>query len=55
MVLRYCLSADTLYTLGHVVHHRCDTLVESFVVHSPYVEQVEPSYERRAGSILKLS
>ena len=42
MVLRYCLAADALYTLGHVVDHGCDTPVESFVVHSLFVEQVEP-------------
>jgi hypothetical protein len=42
MVLRYCLPADALYIPGHVVDHGSDTLVESFVVHFPYVEQVEP-------------
>jgi len=42
MVLKYCLHADTLYTPGYVVDHECDTLVKSFVVHSPFVEQVEP-------------
>jgi hypothetical protein len=40
--------------LGHVVDHGCDTSIEFFVVHSPYVEQVEPGYEGRTGSILKL-
>ena len=34
MVLRYCLPADALCTLGHVVDRGCDTPVESFVVHS---------------------
>ena len=38
MVHKYYLSADALYTLGHVVDRECDTLVESFVVHSPFVE-----------------
>ena len=38
MVLRYCLPMDTFYTLGHVVDRVCDTLVESFVVHSLFVE-----------------
>ena len=42
MVLKYCLPTDAFYTLGHVVDHRCDISVESFVVHSPFVEQVEP-------------
>ena len=38
MVLRYCLPTDAIYTLGHVVDRDCDTLVEFFVVHSPFVE-----------------
>jgi hypothetical protein len=41
MVLRYFLPADARYVPGHVVEHECDTPVESFVVHSPYVEHVE--------------
>jgi hypothetical protein len=41
MVLKYCLLVDALYTPGHVVDRECDTLVESFVVHSLFVEQVE--------------
>ena len=45
MVLRYCLPMDAFCTLGHAVDHRCDTLVESFVVHSLFVEQVEPGCE----------
>ena len=45
VVLKYCLPADSFYTLGHVVDCRCDTPVESFVVHSPFVEQVQPGYE----------
>ena len=43
MVLRYYLPADAFYTLGHVVDRGCDTPVESFVVHSPFIEQVEPA------------
>jgi hypothetical protein len=43
MVLIYCLSVDALYMPGHVVDRGCDTPVESFIVHFPYVEQVEPS------------
>jgi hypothetical protein len=42
MVLRYCLPADALYMPSHVIDRECDTPVESFVVHSPYIEQVEP-------------
>jgi type 1 fimbria pilin len=34
MVLRCYLPTNTLYILGHVVDHGCDTTVESFVVHS---------------------
>ena len=45
MVLRYCLLVDAFYTLGNVVDHRCDTPIESFVVHSPFVEQVEHGCE----------
>ena len=36
---------DALYTLSHTVDHECDTLVESFVVHSLFVEQVERGCE----------
>jgi len=42
VVLKYCLPMDALYILGHVVDRNCDTLVESFVVHSPSVEPVVP-------------
>jgi hypothetical protein len=34
VVLIRCLLVDTPYILGHVVDRGCDTLVESFVVHS---------------------
>jgi hypothetical protein len=47
MVLRYCLPADALYMLGHVVDRGCDTPDESFVVHSPCIEQVEPRLQRK--------
>jgi hypothetical protein len=36
---------NALYTLGHMVDRKCDTLFESFVVHSMFVEQVEPGCE----------
>ena len=42
VVLICCLSANALYISGHVVDRNCDTLVESFVVHSPSVEPVVP-------------
>jgi hypothetical protein len=37
VVLICYLPANTLYILGHVVDRGCDTLVESFVVHSPSI------------------
>jgi hypothetical protein len=37
VVLIHCLPADTPYILGHVVVRRCDTPIESFVVHSPNI------------------
>jgi hypothetical protein len=46
MVLIHCLLTDTPYILGHVVDHGCDTLIESFVVHSSNIGiQVGSSYE----------
>ena len=45
VVLKYCLPVDAPYILGHAVDHECDTLVESFVVHSPNIGQVGSSYE----------
>jgi hypothetical protein len=47
MVLRYCLPTDALYMSSYVVHHGCDTPIESFVVHSPCIEQVEPRLRRK--------
>jgi hypothetical protein len=37
VVLIRCLSMDAPYIPDHVVDHRCDTPVESFVVHSPNI------------------
>ena len=45
VVLKYYLPTDAFYTLGHVVDRRCDTPIESFVVHFLFVEQVEPGCE----------
>ena len=48
MVLRYCLPMDAFCTVCHVVDHRCDTPIESFVVHSPNIGlQVGFIYEGR--------
>jgi hypothetical protein len=52
MLLKYCLPMDALYTLGHVVDQGYDTLVEFFIVHSPFVEQVEPNCEGRQALFL---
>ena len=52
MVLRYCLPVDAFCTLGHVVDRGCDTPVESFVVHSPFVEHVERDCEGRQALFL---
>ena len=43
VVIICCLCVDAPYIPGHVVDHECDTLVESFVVHCPFVEQLGPS------------
>jgi hypothetical protein len=47
VVLRYYLSMDALYMSGHMVDRGCDTPIESFVVHSPCIEQVEPRLRRK--------
>jgi hypothetical protein len=52
MMFRYCLPTDALYISGHVVDRGSDTPVESFVVHSKYVEQVEPGCERSLALFL---
>jgi hypothetical protein len=45
MVLKYCLSANAPTCAGRVVDRRCDRPVESYIVHPPCVELVEPSLE----------
>jgi hypothetical protein len=45
VVLIRCLHADRAYILDLVVDRECDTLVESFVVHSPNIGQVGSSCE----------
>jgi hypothetical protein len=45
VVLRYCLYANAPYTSGRVVDRGCDRPIESYVVHPPCVELVEPSLE----------
>jgi hypothetical protein len=52
MMLRYCLPMDTFCTLGHVIDHGCDTHIESFVVHSLFVEHVEQNCDGRQALFL---
>ena len=52
MVHKYYLSADALYTLGHVVDRGCGTPVEFFIIYSPFGEQVEPGCEGRQALFL---
>jgi hypothetical protein len=56
VVLICYLPANTLYISGHVVDHRYDTLVESFVVHSLNIGHRSTTRLRRKGevSVLKL-
>jgi hypothetical protein len=51
VVLIYCLPANTLYILGHVVGHRCDTPVESFVVHSSNIDHRSRVWLRRKSEL----
>jgi hypothetical protein len=37
MVFICYLPTNTLYILGHVVDHGCDTPAESFAIHSPSI------------------
>jgi hypothetical protein len=50
--LRRCLPVNAPYILSHVVDHGSDTPVESFVVHSPNIGQVEPGCEGRLALFL---
>ena len=52
MVLICYLPVVWVYILDHVVDRECDILVESFIVHSPFVEQVEPDYEGNQAMFL---
>jgi hypothetical protein len=40
VVLIHCLPTDAPYILDHVADREGDSLVESFVVHLPFVDQV---------------
>jgi hypothetical protein len=52
VVLIRCLPANAPYIPGHVVDRGSDTLVESFVVHSPNIGQVGPSCEGKLALFL---
>ena len=53
MLLICCLPVDTPYILGYVVDRGCDTLIKSFVVHSPNIGiQVGSSYKGRQALFL---
>ena len=52
VALKYCVPVDALDTLGHVVDRGCDTPIESFVVHSPFIEHVERDCEGRQALFL---
>ena len=52
VVLIRCLPMDTPYILGHVVDRKCDTPVESFVVHSLNIGHVGSSYDGRHALFL---
>ena len=45
MVLICCLPMDAPYIPVHVVDHKGDSLVESFVVHLPFLGLVGPNCE----------
>jgi hypothetical protein len=53
VVLILNLPANAPYIPGHqVVDCGCDILVESYVVHSPNIGQVEPGYKKRIALFL---
>ena len=54
VVLRRCLPTDAPYILNHVVDHEGDSLIESFVVHLPFVGQVGPGCHRSSQALFLL-
>jgi hypothetical protein len=54
VVLIRCLPADTPYILGHVVDRRCDTPIESFIVHSPNIGLHRIRLRRKTSSVLNV-
>jgi hypothetical protein len=51
VVLICYLPTNTLYISGHVVDHRCNTTVESFVVHSPNTGHRSRAQLQRKGKL----
>jgi len=52
MVLRFCLSGNAPYWLGHMVDHGSDRSIESFIFHSSLVGQVEPQLRMKSCYVL---
>jgi hypothetical protein len=51
VVLICYLPVNTLYILGHVVDHGCDTTIESFVVHSLKIGHRSRAQLQRKGKL----
>jgi hypothetical protein len=54
MVLRYCLPADALCTLGHMTDRGCDTPVEFFCSPLPVCRARRAMLRRETNSVLSL-
>ena len=54
VVLICCLPLDAPYIPDHVVDHEGDSLVESFVVHLPFVGQVGPGCDGSSQALFLL-
>jgi hypothetical protein len=55
VVSRLYLTMNASYFLGHVVDHKGDNFVESYVVHSPNLGQVDPNYLGKDCYVLEFS
>jgi hypothetical protein len=51
MVLRCYLPVNTLYIMGHVVDHGCDTTAESFIVRSSNIGRRSRAWLQRKGKL----
>jgi hypothetical protein len=52
VVSRIYLPVNAPYFLSHVVDREGDNFIESYVVHSPNLGQVEPGYLRKDCYVL---